>query len=64
MNIQEHAHCEICGKVVEVGERWCGKTCEEKHDENQAEKKKAMYKMVAIIGVVLAVFTLLRMGII
>lgn len=62
MNIQDHAHCEICGKVVELETRWCSKPCETKHEEIQAEKKKSMYKFVLLISVIAIVFAALNKG--
>jgi len=49
VQIAEHAHCEICGRVVKVGTRWCGEECEAKHDEAQKYKKRQMWLFLALI---------------
>lgn len=50
----DHRHCEVCGKIVDVGERWCGPACIEKHEEAQRLKKRQ-----AIIIVLMVLFVLL-----
>jgi predicted nucleic acid-binding Zn ribbon protein len=60
--VPAHAHCEICSTVVKVGERFCSKQCVDKNDELVAQKKKAMWKFVAVIVGIMLVFTALRMG--
>lgn len=62
--VAKHAHCEICGDVVAVGERWCSETCEQKHEEIQAQKKKSMWKFVALLAGLLILLQLFRLGII
>lgn len=51
-----HQHCEICGKVVGVGERWCSSECETKHAEAQRYKKRQMWILLALIVGILIVF--------
>lgn len=54
--IVEHAHCEICGRVVRVDERFCSDECKEQNLANLRQKRKQMWIFVAIIvGVVLFV---------
>ena len=62
--VPAHQHCEICQKVVKVDERFCSSACEDKHEEAQAYKKKAMWRFVAILAGILLLFQLLRMGVI
>lgn len=52
--IVEHAHCEICQRVVTPGKRVCSEECQAKLDEAQRMKKKT-----AILIVLMAVFVLL-----
>lgn len=62
--VPKHAHCEICGTPVKVGERWCSTACEEKHEEIQAQKKKSMWKFVALLAGLLILLQLFRLGVI
>ncbi len=59
-----HQHCEICGKAVKPDVRFCSKPCEDQHEENQAYKKKQMWKLLAIIVGILLLLQLVRLGII
>ena len=55
--MEEHSHCNICGRTVPVGDELCNdKACLEKHQEAQAMKKRSVYLMIALIvaAVVLA----------
>ncbi len=49
MEIINHKHCEICGKVVDPSERWCSTECSDKHDEVQKQKKRSAILFVIII---------------
>lgn len=62
--VTQHAHCEICGRVVKVGKRVCSPECQEKLDESVAQKKRDMWKFVAIIAAAMLIVTLFQMGII
>lgn len=49
-----HAHCEICGTPVEVGERRCGSAaCEEKFEAALRAKKRGMYMFIGLIFLVM-----------
>lgn len=52
--IVNHAHCEVCGRVVEVGQRVCSPECQTKLDEAQRIKKRS-----AILIVLMVLFVLL-----
>lgn len=52
--IVEHAHCEVCQRVVDPGRRVCSDECQAKLDEAQKTKKKT-----ALLIVLMAVFVLL-----
>jgi len=59
--IPAHSHCEICHKAIKQRDRFCGSAeCEQKHQQNIAEKKKAMWKMIAIMMGLILVFTVLN----
>lgn len=64
IQIPAHSHCEICQKVVAHGDRWCSTICEEEHEKRQAEKKKYIWKQVALIAGVMLVLVLVNRGII
>lgn len=49
MQIVDHKHCEICGKVVDPSERWCSVECHDKHDDVQKQKKRSAILFVIII---------------
>lgn len=51
--IVDHRHCEVCGNIVDVGERWCSPECIEKHDEAQKLKKRQAILIVAMVLFVL-----------
>ena len=59
--VPPHAHCEMCGTPVEVGQRRCGSTeCEEKFQEALRTKKRGMYMFVGLILLLLLVSALGR----
>ena len=59
--VLEHAHCEMCGKPVPVGERRCGSAdCEEKYNAALRAKKRGMYMFVGLIFLLLVISTLGR----
>lgn len=52
--IAEHAHCEICGKPVEVGQRRCGsEACEAKFQDAVKAKKRGMWMFIGLIFILL-----------
>ncbi len=59
--VPPHAHCEICGTPVEVGERRCGsKACEQKFQDSVKAKKRGMWMFVLLIFLVMLMSTLGR----
>lgn len=62
--IPAHSHCEICQKAVPQGTRWCSPECETEHEKRQADKKKFIWKQVALIAGVMLVLMLVNRGII
>ena len=59
--VADHAHCEICGKPVTVGERRCGSTeCEEKFNAALRAKKRGMWMFIGLIFLVMLFSTLGR----
>ncbi|MHB1261925.1 MAG: DUF2116 family Zn-ribbon domain-containing protein [Thermoplasmatota archaeon] len=60
--VAEHAHCEICGKPVTVGDRRCGSTeCEEKFQASIRAKKRGMWMFVGLIFLLLIITNLGRL---
>ncbi len=62
--VVQHAHCEMCGRVVSVGDRVCGSECQKKLDEAVAYKKRQAIKFIVVIVALLILFQLIRMGLI
>lgn len=59
--VPPHAHCEICGTPVEVGQRRCGSAaCEAKFQDAVKAKKRGMWMFVGLIAVLLLMSTLGR----
>ena len=59
--VPEHAHCEICGTTVNVGDRRCGsEACEKRFQEALRAKKRGMYMFVGLIFLLLVISTLGR----
>lgn len=52
---EDHAHCEICQRVVAIGERFCDRReCLDQHDKNVKEKKRQVFLLIAIlVGVII-----------
>ena len=59
--VPPHAHCEICGTPVEVGERRCGsKECEQRFQDSVKAKKRGMWMFVLLIFLVMVFSTVGR----
>jgi predicted nucleic acid-binding Zn ribbon protein len=59
--VPAHAHCEMCGTPVEVGERRCGSAaCEEKFNAALKAKKRGMYMFIGLIFLVMLFSTIGR----
>jgi predicted nucleic acid-binding Zn ribbon protein len=60
--VPPHAHCEICGTPVEVGERRCGSSdCERRHAEAVKAKKRGMWMFIGLIAILLLLTQLTRL---
>lgn len=61
--VPDHAHCEICGKAVEVGQRRCGSAaCEAKFQAALKAKKRGMWMFVGLIFLLLVLTQLKNLG--
>lgn len=49
MQIVDHKHCEVCGKVVDVRDRTCSLECAEKLEDAQKQKKRSAILFVLLI---------------
>jgi len=48
--VEEHGHCEICSRVVPLGERFCDRAeCLEQHQRNVSEKKRQVWLLIGLI---------------
>ncbi len=57
--IVDHRHCEVCGNIVDVGERWCSPECKEKYDDGQKLKKRqALLIVLMVLFVLILPYTL------
>jgi predicted nucleic acid-binding Zn ribbon protein len=61
--IAPHAHCEMCGTPVEVGQRRCGSAaCEEKFQAALKAKKRGMWMFVGLIALLLLFTQISKLG--
>jgi predicted nucleic acid-binding Zn ribbon protein len=61
--VPPHAHCEMCGTPVEVGQRRCGsKECEERFQAALKAKKRGMWMFIGLIFVLLVLTQLRNLG--
>lgn len=52
--VPAHAHCEMCGTPVEVGQRRCGSdACETKFNDAVKAKKRGMWMFIGLIFLVM-----------
>jgi predicted nucleic acid-binding Zn ribbon protein len=61
--VVEHAHCEICGRVVKVGTRFCSDECTKKHEEALAYKKRQARILLLVASGTLILLVLIQMGV-
>jgi predicted nucleic acid-binding Zn ribbon protein len=54
VDVPDHRHCEICGRVVPPNERYCSPKCEEK----AAKERKSMERFRKIWIAILVAFTI------
>ena len=61
--VPPHAHCEMCGTPVEVGQRRCGSAdCETKFQEAVKAKKRGMWMFVGMIAILLLLTQLSKLS--
>lgn len=59
MNLEDHRHCRVCGKVTALGNETCSRACREKR-EAQVRNRQSLYRLmyvamaIAILGLILS----------
>jgi predicted nucleic acid-binding Zn ribbon protein len=54
--VDQHTHCQICGKVIPISETLCSIECKEKFQNMVKKRKMFVYIMYAIIFFIVAIF--------
>ena len=47
--IQQHAHCQMCGKAIPVKELLCSEDCKEKYQNLLKKRRKTIYLLYGMI---------------
>jgi predicted nucleic acid-binding Zn ribbon protein len=59
--VPAHAHCEMCGTPVDVGQRRCGSAeCEAKFETALKAKKRGMYMFIGLVVLIMLFSTIGR----
>lgn len=53
LNVPNHAHCEVCGRVIALGEKYCSLKCEEKVLERRRAEERYRKIWLAILVILL-----------
>ena len=59
--VEQHTHCQICGKVIPISETLCSNDCKEKFQNMVKRRKMFVYIMYAIIFFIIAIFLIQSM---
>jgi predicted nucleic acid-binding Zn ribbon protein len=54
----QHYHCQICGKVIPMGETLCSQECKQKYQSMLRRRKLMLYFMYGILAALVIVFVL------
>ena len=54
LNVTDHRHCEVCGKVIPPGERYCSPKCEEKAAKERQSMERLRKVWIAMIIIFIA----------
>lgn len=54
--VSQHYHCQICGKVIPLGETFCSEECKQKYQAMLRRRKRMLYFMYGVLGALLIVF--------
>jgi predicted nucleic acid-binding Zn ribbon protein len=47
--IQQHTHCQMCGKAIPFKEALCSEDCKEKYQNLLKKRRKTIYLLYGII---------------
>ncbi len=51
--MEQHKHCQVCGKPVPVDEKFCSEKCREEYEDLVSKRKKRQYIMFGLLAVFL-----------
>ena len=62
--VEEHAHCVVCGKVIEPGKKFCSPECELKYirEKEILEKNRRMINILMVLIPILFVVSTIIVG--
>jgi predicted nucleic acid-binding Zn ribbon protein len=58
VQIPNHAHCVVCGRAIEYGEKTCGPEDAAKLDDVNKRRKRSMTLMYVLMGIAMLVLVL------
>ncbi len=58
VEIVQHGHCSVCGRVVKYGKTACSETCEAELERMKKSRKRTMLIMYGLLIVVVIIFLL------
>lgn len=56
--INQHQHCQICGKAIPLGETLCSEECRQKYHNFVRRRKLMLYLMYGMLVAIIVVFVL------
>ena len=59
VEIAQHGHCNVCGRVVRYGKTACSQECESELERLKKSRKRTMMIMYGLLIVVVIVFFIL-----
>ena len=62
VQIPNHAHCWICGKAIQAGEKTCSAECQAKVDLQQRKRKQLMWLMYGAMGLFIIMLIMQLLG--
>jgi len=54
--VEQHTHCQICGKAIPVTENVCSDECKQRFEAMAKKRKTYVYVMYALIFVILFLY--------
>ena len=58
VNVGPHAHCQMCGKSIPVGETLCSEDCKQKYQGLLKRRKLMLYFMYGMLAALIIVIVL------